>query len=97
MRFSNLLENFDWNLLPRPDANIFAENFIETLINLYRETFPLKTKFVKRKYYLNSRVTPEIKTPLRAKSDYFRLYKMNIISKEENNTFKNKFYRILKI
>ena len=33
---------------------------------------------------------------MRAKSDYFCLYKMNIISKEENNTFKNKVYRILK-
>ena len=35
--FSNLLNNFNWNLLPRHDANIFAETFIETLNNLYSE------------------------------------------------------------
>ena len=82
--------------MPRHDANIFAETYIETLNNLYCEAFPLKTKFVKRKYYFNSWVTPDIKTLLQAKSDYFYLFKMKIISKEENNVFKNKVYRIIK-
>ena len=96
IKFTNLFSNFDWNSLPRNNLNSYAECLLNSLNDLYCEAFPLKTKFVKRQHYYNTWVTPEIKSLIRSNSDYFYLFKINMITKEENNAFKNRVNRIVK-
>ena len=40
-------------------------------------------------------INSDVSKIIRAKSDYFRLYKMGMVTKNENNTFKNKVKSII--
>ena len=40
----NLIGNFNWNSIVNSNADIYTENFIYTLNNLYCTAFPLKNK-----------------------------------------------------
>ena len=91
-----MISNFDWNSIVNLNADFYAENFISTLNNLYCTAFPLKTKFVKNKRHFSPWITPEIINLLKAKSDYFFLYRAGVITKNENNTFKNVVNKIVK-
>ena len=93
--FQNLLTNFDWDSI-RGDADSYAENFQNVLNDLYCKAFPMKTKLVSEKHFENHWVTPEIIRLLDAKSEYFTLYRMNLISSEENNRYKNKVTNIVR-
>ena len=92
----NLIENFNWNSIVNSNADIYTENFISTLNNLYCTAFPLKTKFVNKNHHFSPWITPEIINLLKAKSDYFFLYRAGMITKDENNAFKNKGNKIIK-
>ena len=48
-KFTDLLHDFDWTTLRSHDVNTYAESFIYKLNELYRSSFPLKTKFISRK------------------------------------------------
>ena len=93
--FQNLLNNFDWDSI-RGDADNYAENFQNVLNDIYCKSFPMKTKFVSEKHFENHWVTSEIIRLLAAKSEYFTLYKMKLISSQENNRYKNKVTNIIR-
>ena len=58
--------------------------------------FPIKTKILSVKHSVNPWITSDLAKLVKTKSDYFYLYKSKLISKEENNNFKNKVNNIVK-
>ena len=89
-KFSQSLLNFDWLSLVSDDINIYVENFLNVINDLYCKCFPMKTKQISKKKSLNPWFTPDLETLIRQKSTYFELFKIGAISKQENNIFKNK-------
>ena len=48
-KFKNLILQFNWNSIKSENADLFTDNFISKLNDLYCSAFPLKTKFVSNK------------------------------------------------
>ena len=96
IKFANLVSDFNWNSLICDDIDLYAENFVNSLDNIFCEAFPLKTKFVSNESLINPWRTPEITELLEAKSHYFFLYRNGFVSKVENNSFKNRVNRMVK-
>ena len=82
-KFRNLVSNFDWDNIKSQNTNLFAEKLIETLDNFYCTAFPLKTKFVLKKHYHNPWITEPIRKLIKAKSQYFQLYRLSLASIEK--------------
>lgn len=89
--FLNKLNGTDWNSTIL-DGNVDESwNAFQTRLDtLYCETFPKKTKFLSSKTLDNPWITNYVKNLIKYKSQYFKLFKLGIISKECNNKFKNK-------
>ena len=94
--FKAALENFNWTSIVHENANIYAEAFLSKLDEVYRGSFPVKTKIISNKYVCNPWANSDHCKLIKAKSDYFFLYRLNLISKQENNQFKNKINRLIK-
>ena len=90
IKFKNLVLNFDWNNIKSNNTNLYAEKFVETVDKLYCTAFPLKTKYVPNKDYHNPWITDSVKKLIEAKSHYFQLYKLSLVTLEENKRFRNK-------
>ena len=91
---SDLLET-DWlqitgNLNLLIDIHQSCQLFISHLDALYCKNFPIKIKFISEKRMENRWVTPELKKLMFDKSVVFKKWKMGLISREENNAFRNK-------
>ena len=85
------LESTSWDLLLEDlDLDSACKVFIETLNKYYTDTFPTKTKFISEKRGTKPWFTPEIKRLLNIKSEYFKMYRNNLISKSTNNVMKNR-------
>ena len=96
IKFMNLVSNFDWNSIIEQDIDVYASNFVNVLNNIFCDAFPLKTKFVNNDNLLNPWRTSEITDLLQAKSRYFYLYRNGLVTKAENNSFKNRVNRLIK-
>ena len=59
------------------------------------ESFPLKTKNIPQKRLDNPWLTQRIHKLVKIKSSYFKLFKLGLITKEENNRFKNRVKSIV--
>ena len=88
--FSRSLGEFDWSLIQSDDLDQYALNLTSSLDDLYCKSFPLKTKRISKQKCLNPWFSPEIRNLVNMKSTYFNLLRINAITKEENNRFKNK-------
>ena len=91
--FSNKVSNFEWNLIEKDSANTYFEVILRTLNRFYDESFPIKTKLVSRKRLSKPWITKNIFSLIKLKSWYFKLFKLNLLSKEQNNYLKNKIRR----
>ena len=92
VRFRRVLEEFSWNSLASEDVENYMENFSSALNKwLYCECFPIKTKTFTRKRSDN----PWIHKLLQLKSSHFKMFKLWIFSKQENNYLKNKVKTIV--
>ena len=78
------------------DPDTFIKQFTENLDKLYRNNFPLKIKFVSKNRIGKPWITANIRKLIKAKSTYFHLFKLKIVSETENKTFRNKVQKILK-
>ena len=90
IKFKQLLYQFDWDSVKSNDADLFTDNLIETLNNLYCSAFPQKTKLVSNNNYMTPWITSSLKKLIEAKSNYFKLYKLSLVTLAENNIFRNK-------
>ena len=94
--FRNLLANFDWDVIKSQNVNQYADKFSETINKLYCSAFPLKTKYVLKRYNHNPWITDDVKKLIEAKSNYFQLYRMSIVTHDENKVFRNKVQSIIR-
>ena len=93
--FKMKLCNFDWDTIKSDNVNDYFNYFSRTLNSLFCSCFPLKIKYVTRKSFINPWVTSRIRKLINLKSNFFKFYKMNIVSKETNNKIKNKIHKII--
>ena len=94
-KFKAAIENFDWSTIKSENIDVYVQKFTNTLDDLYCKNFPIKSKFISNKQILNPWVSPYINKLIHAKSDYFELYKLGVVSKTENNRYKNKVKSII--
>ena len=66
----------------------------QTLSKAYSKYFPMKTKYICKKRFEKPWLTSGILRSIKVKSNYFKLYKLGLISHEINNRFKNKLTQI---
>ena len=103
LSFATCVEDFDWNSIISDDVDSYVENFLNALDRIYCSSFPLKTKVISERYYLNRWMTPEMHNLLNAKSNYFSLYRLGrsldieLVSRDENNRFKNRVTNLIRI
>ena len=94
-KFENLLRSFNWNDVVNDNVNDYLTNFLSKLNELYCLCFPVQTKLVSKKHYNKPWITREIKRLLVLKSEYFKLLQFGIVSRAENNRFKNKIKSLI--
>ena len=94
--FREKLQNFNWMSIKSEDTNVYTRNFVSTLNTLYCESFPMKTKIVTEKYFLNPWYTPEIRRLSAARFKYHALYNENLISLEEYAYFRNRVTSLIR-
>ena len=87
--FKTKVEKYNWESIRNNDIDVYVHNFTTTLNKLYCDSFPLRIKYVTKKRLNNKWITPQIKKLIEAKSNYFQLYKLNMVTHEENKFFKN--------
>ena len=91
------LENIEWDEVFRiSNTNELVENFIRVINTEYCKTFTLKTKNISEKRLKNPWISQDVMRLIRQKSEYFRLYRIGIISRETNNRFKNKVNKVVR-
>ena len=93
--FQNDITEFNWNSIYNLDVDLFLEKFCTKLNLFYCKNFPLKEKILSPKKVLNPWCTPAIENLLKIKSNFFKLLKLRLISKDENNKFKNRVKKII--
>ena len=71
------------------DVDYATSKFISDLNNLYRECFPLTTKYVSSKRLRKPWISSGIINSIKTKSRYFKLYKQGIIDEQLNRKYRN--------
>ena len=94
--FENDLRCFDWESIRSSDVNTFTTNFSNKLNELYCQHFPIKIKYISNKQFKKPWITNDVLKMIKAKSEYFRLYQLGVVTLTENNAFKNKVKNLLK-
>ena len=95
--FRNALSSFNWSSLKCENLNLYLNRFLSKLNELYCKCFPLKIKLVSRRHMNSPWITDSLRKLIRAKSDYFQLFRLGVISKQENNAFKNRVLNKIKL
>ena len=80
--------NWDFDVYSNVDENF--SKFESKLNETYCKYFPIKTKILSKKRLSKPWLTPRLIELIKEKSNYYRLYRNGIISREINNRFKNK-------
>ena len=94
--FENKLRDFNWDGIKANNPEIYAQNFSTSLNVLYKESFPLKTKFVTERYFNNPWYNNEVKKLSQARKNYHNLFLMNLVSREQYSSFRNKITALIR-
>lgn len=87
----------DWNsTLNLEDLNLTFQNFSNMLNAIYCESFPSKTKFLSTKRLMKPWLSQHLLKKIKTKSYYFKLFKMGLISRLENDRFKTKVNKLVR-
>ena len=81
-RFDNVSEMFSF--------------FNQTIQNYFHKNFQVKTKMLSTTHINKPWITPAIQESIKTKSQYFKLYKRNVIDRETNNNYKRMLNKIIK-
>ena len=84
------LTSMSWAVVQDEDVNLYMDKFLSALKKLHCDCFPLKSKLVGRKQFLNPWINPYLSNFIKAKSTYFHLMKSKTVSRSENNQFRNR-------
>ena len=93
--FRDVISNYNWNILQSENLDTFAENLISKLNFFFCKCFPIKIKYIKSESQVNPWMNDRLRKLVHAKSQYFLLFKSGLVTREENNSFKNKVHKIL--
>lgn len=95
--FKRKISSIDWNsVVSGEDLNLSWNSFISKIDDEYCKAFPKKSKLVSTEKSRKPWITNHHIILIKQKSEYFKLYKLGIISKNVNNDFKNKINSILR-
>ena len=89
------LRDFDWNSIKNDNPNKYLNNFIEKINLFYRSCFPLKTKLISAHSAQNPWCNKYAKKLIKAKSEYFNLWRMGYVTTREKNSYNNKVKSII--
>ena len=87
-KFAQQISSISWEVQPGTISQKFLL-FNELCNTAYRTCFPLKTKFISIKRIQKPWIDATIFQIIKTKSHYFKLHRLGIISKSENNKYKN--------
>ena len=88
--FCNKIQEFVWHSIFSNDVSLLTNNFLKTTNHLYCNTFPLCIKFISKKRLSKPWMNNYMLNLIKLKSQYFKSYRRNWISVEENNYLKTK-------
>ena len=71
-------------------TDTLMEYFLEKLDYCYCDCFPVKIKYLSFKRILNPWIGSELLREIRLKSDYYKQFRLGLISRQTNNRFKNR-------
>ena len=94
--FRRCLNCIQWDVQNDSDIEEKLIFLTKTIDDLYQKCFPLKSKMINTINLNKPWITPAIRNSIRTKSNYFKLYKRGIISRERNNEYKNLLYKIIR-
>ena len=87
---------FDWHLIDSNNVNDRVLKFLNVFYNLYSKNCPLKIKYVSGRKVLNPWMSPGLSELIKCKSQYYKLYLQGFITKNQNNTYRNKVNSIIR-
>ena len=90
------IEHIHWSLDSYDNLNDKFSYFINTVDHIYRKNCKMKIKFLSEKRISNPWINNELLSSIKAKSNYFRLYKRGYISKSQNNHHKNRLNSVIR-
>ena len=70
--------------------------FEQTLNDLYCSCFPLRVKYISIKRLQKPWLTPFILKAIKTKAQYFKLYKLGLVSEYDNKKYKNKLTNVIR-
>ena len=88
--FTDKLIEINWNaFITDTDFNISYNKFQSKISELYCQSFPLHTKYISENRCNKPWITNNLIQLTKSKSEFSNLYRLGVISKEENNRYKN--------
>ena len=94
--FEDNLLNFDWETVKSNDANQYATDFVYQVNEIYRNSFPLKTKYVTIKYFKNPWHTKQIRKLADYRTKYHGLLSKGLVSQANFAKFRNKITALIR-
>lgn len=96
-RFSNELQNIDWEaLLIRSNTNENFKLFYNLVYDFYNKCFPVKTKYVSTKRLRNAWLTTGLLNSIKQKCKLFKMYKLGTISHDTFKQYRNILTQVLR-
>ena len=94
--FEIKIREFDWNTIKTNNPETYMQNFISSMNRMYQQSFPLKTKYVTQKYFKNPWHNKEVKKISEARKKYHKLFILNLVTREQYTTFRNKVTNLIR-
>lgn len=89
-KFTECLSIIDWNdLLINRDVNNSTQSFLDTLLTVFDNCFPLKSKEISEKRAKNPWITSGVLRSIRTKNKLFKDFKLGFITRNEYNIYRN--------
>ena len=60
LKFERLVCEFNWGIIENDDVNLYAENFVNAMNDIYCKSFPVKIKYISKKRLNKPWLTPPI-------------------------------------
>ena len=94
--FRNELILVNWNFDRFANLNEQMQSFDATIDRLFQKCFPKRTKLVGNSHLHKPWITPAILKSIKTKSNYFKLYRQGIITRNVNDAYKKKLTKVIK-
>ena len=96
LNFEQKIRDFNWDSIKSNNPETYMQNFIDSIDLLYRDSFPLKTKMITQRYFKNPWHNKDVKKLSDARIKYHKLLLLNLVSREQYSTFRNKITNLIR-